>query len=362
LQLSSLNINGKHENKENTQLMQGNQTDELLFDMILTAGSNSMAIDKSFAHGEANVSRTPSMETVVHAAVKKAHHETRTTSTGSQRTNWASAFERVKSNPKLDRTDAYFSRLGQALHMEGTAVLVNPAHPPAALDAEILSQQNALSTFGGKIAVFALHPRRMNLAMIWDCAYRAERQKAAGAVFCIKKPELVAAERYDSIQMQNSFQDDDTPAPKRLNIPVICISELMKSAIQDGALVMVLPNTSIVRGLLADDIASVRASALRTLSAVARRNDPNLIDALVAMIVDPHDDVRRVCVECFSNPKRISPGNPTCIHELARITTNENWHVREASLAALCKVANCDRETCDPDVSCRAQRKTSKIG
>ena len=343
--------------------------DDLLFDVILTAGSNSMTIDKTFEHTE-GVSRAPSIESVVHAAMnsKQLHDETagglsrttslgrtasigRVSSTGSRRARWTSAFERVKSNPKLERTEAYFSRLGTSTHTEGTCVLVKPAHPPASLDAHLDPQNDPNAVLEGKIAVFTLHPLRMKLAMIYDCAFRAEQQRAAGAIFCIRKPELVAAERYDGQEMQKSFNLDNEPAPKRLNIPVICVSELMKNVIQDGALVLVMPNTSIVRGLIADDDPSVRAAALRTLSSVARRNDPKLIEVLLQLILDPQDEVRRVCVETLSNANRVWPGNPVAIEELARSTTNESWHVRAASMTALCKVANCDKETCDPDVS-----------
>lgn len=112
------------------------------------------------------------------------------------------------------------------------------------------------------------------------------------------------------------------------------------ASIEDGALISVMPSTSIMRGLLIDDTPAVRAAALRSLCSVAKRNDSRLIDVLIEMIQDSNEEVRRVCVEAFTNPTRVWPGNPLAISELANLTTHENWHVREASMTALCKVAN----------------------
>jgi HEAT repeat protein len=327
--------------------------------MILTAGSNTMAIDKSFVRQErGDMSRTSSIASVVQQlgfgrtpSLGRTPSFGRSGSTSSQRSSkWLSAFERMKSNPDIERTEAYFSRLGQPLHMEGSSILLRIAHPPMSLDADVLATNRSTDALQGKVAIFALHPKRMTMAAIYDCAYRAERQKAIGAIFPVKKPELFAAERYDENEMQRSFDSEDsTPAPKKLNIPIVCISELMAKSIEDCALVSVVPNTSIVRGLIADENASVRAAALRTLCAVSRRNCPKLIDVLIELIVDKREEVRRVCVEAFMNPERVCPGNPMAIEELARISENEDWRVREASMIALCKVANCNQETCDPD-------------
>jgi HEAT repeat protein len=338
--------------------IEDNDPEDLIFDLILTAGSNTMAIDKSNVKKDGeeggSISRKPSVASVVQdlGFGRAPSFARRTSSNGSQRSSkWASAFERLKSDPKIDRTQAFFSRLGQAVHMEGSGIFMAPAHPPASLDAGITPQHGGgAEDVQGRIAIFALHPRRMHMAMMYDCAYRSDQQGAIGAVFCVKTPEITAAERYDAFEMQKSFdQEGDTPAPKRLNIPVICVSDLMKNAIDDNAVLTVMPNASIVRGLLADDQPAARAAAVRAMGAVAKRNDPRLVDVLVSMISDPVEEVRRVCVEVFTNPAKIWPGNPEAIEALASVTTHEDWHVREASMTALCKVANCDRETCDPD-------------
>jgi HEAT repeat protein len=338
--------------------------EDLIFDLILTAGKNTMAIDKSKVkkdcEDEGAITRKPSVASVVQELGfgRAPSFGRRTSSSGSQRSTgsqrsskWAKAFERLQSDPKIERTEAFFSRLGQAVHMEGTGILMKPAHPPASLDAGMMPQNGAdAKDLQGKIAIFVLHPRRMHMAMIYDCAYRCEQQGAIGAVFCVKKPEITAADRYDGFEMQKSFdQEESRPAPNCLNIPVICVSELMKNAIEDNVFLSMMPNTSVVRGLLVDDKPVVRAAALRALGAVAQRNDHRLVEVLISMISDPAEEVRRVCVEVFTNPSKIWPGNPFAIEELANVTTHEDWHVREASMTALCKVANCDRETCDPD-------------
>ena len=407
--------------------------DDLVFDLILTAGSNSMTIDKTFArqvpqHGE--ISRSTSVASLVeHLGFGRSASIVRAASGASQRSSgsrkWLSAFERMKSNPNLERTEAHFSKLGQVLHMEGTGILVKPSHPPLSLDADLELQHDCTSTPGlkwdkidaeepmegvqirnekleaalqhrdrftkqeldefevndlswdsyvqvhgtffrpgmdesckmvtGNIAMFPLHPRQMTLRIIYDCAYRSARQQAVGAIFCVQKPELVAADRYDKSSMQSSFDaatsNDNLMdhAPTKIDIPVVFISDTMKDVLADGALVTVMPNNSPIRGLVADQIPAVRAAAVRALSCVARRNEPRLLDVLVELIEDPADEVRRACVEAFINPAKVWPGNPLVIEELVKVSTHENWKVREDAMTALCKVANCDRSSCDPD-------------
>jgi len=85
------------------------------------------------------------------------------------------------------------------------------------------------------------------------------------------------------------------------------------------------------------------------LCAVAKRNDSRLVEVLIEMIADSNEEVRRVCTEAFTNPDRIWPGNPFAIEALAKATTHDDWNVREASITALCRVANCNKDTCDPD-------------
>jgi HEAT repeat protein len=332
--------------------------EDLAFDVILTAGSNSMAIEA--IEKVKGLSRTSSIVSVVKElgfgrkpSFGRAPSFSRADSTDSQRSSskkWASAFERLKSNPDVKNADAYFSRLGAQLHMQGMGFLVRPANPPDALDADLQPVDKLHDDLQGKIAIFVLHPRRMTLAFIYDCAYRSQRQNAVGVVFCVKKPELMAAQRYDAQEMQKSFDEENTPAPKQLQIPVIFVSDLVKNLIEDGdVLLTIMPTTDILRGMLVDKKPAVKAAALRSLCAVAKRNDQRLMDVLVSMISDENEEVRRACLEAFMKPEKVWPGNPVVIEELAKVTCNENWLVREASLTALCKVANCDKETCDPD-------------
>jgi len=212
--------------------------DDLVFDVILTAGSNSLTIDKTFVnrHVESNkILRTSSA------------------SGGQMQLGRTPSVGRTRSSTKIDRIDAYFSRLGQATRMEGTGIVVKPVHPPKSLDADMEPQDYPEESLSGKIAVFVLHPRRMNLSTIYDCSFRSERQQALGAVFCMKNPELVAAERYVETDMQKSYDvEQNSPAPKQLSIPVICVGEMVKNALEHGVVLTVAPNTSIVRGLLAD--------------------------------------------------------------------------------------------------------------
>ena len=156
--------------------------------MILTAGSNTMAIDKSFVRQErGDMSRTSSIASVVQQlgfgrtpSLGRTPSFGRSGSTSSQRSSkWLSAFERMKSNPDIERTEAYFSRLGQPLHMEGSSILLRIAHPPMSLDADVLATNRSTDALQGKVAIFALHPKRMTMAAIYDCAYRAERQQLA---------------------------------------------------------------------------------------------------------------------------------------------------------------------------------------
>ena len=161
--------------------IQQGDPDDLVFDIILTAGSNSMAIDKScIAKIESNgASRVPSIGAVVQdLGFGRAPSFGRTGSNSSQRsTKWASALERLKSNSNIQHTEAYFSRLGAAEPMEGHGFLAKPLHPPFSLEADIALQNHPDAGVEGKIALFVLHPRRMHMGFIFDCAYRSEKGK-----------------------------------------------------------------------------------------------------------------------------------------------------------------------------------------
>lgn len=160
-----------------------------MFDIILTAGSNSMAIDKSRIEKNVSqsVSRVPSIGSVVHElgfgrvpSFKRAGSFERTGSNSSQRSSkWASAFERMKSNHNIAHTEAYFSRLGAAEPMQGHGFICKPLHPPSSLDADVTLQNHPNAGVEGKIALFLLHPRRMHMGFIFDCAYRSEKGKVA---------------------------------------------------------------------------------------------------------------------------------------------------------------------------------------
>ena len=111
--------------------IEDNDPEDLIFDLILTAGSNTMAIDKSNVKKDGeeggSISRKPSVASVVQdlGFGRAPSFARRTSSNASQRSSkWASAFERLKSDPKIDRTQAFFSRLGQAVHMEGSGIFI----------------------------------------------------------------------------------------------------------------------------------------------------------------------------------------------------------------------------------------------